>query len=440
MSAPALGALLAVLVASTPALAQAPRADRPYRGLFASGTDGSEQSLVAQGSIGGGYDSNIIADIAGAGTQGIGDPRIARRGAVGAASGSLSYALQRDKVGFGASFGEATRYYPNNAETVINSYTETIGINYRPTNRTTLAANQFVAYQPFVLSSLFPALFDPQPGQLNLPPVDLATGLASYLTYGANAGITHQLSRRVSFTAGYNWQESDTPYINTSLAQYGGNAGLRFGLTRNLGLRVGYARQEGRYAGLNDEVVTETYDIGLDYQKALSISRRTTVSFSSGTSAIENTQSAARNRTYFVTGAARLNHEIGRSWLASAAYDRGVQFVDTLLLPVLSDSFSGNVRGLITRRLEFNSGVQGSTGRIGFSRAEGQSFDTYQAFSSLAYALSRFANVSVSYSYYQYKFDGDTLLPTGIARDFDRQSVRANLNLWAPLMNKTRRK
>src|SRR5262245_6335409 len=111
VSAPALGVLLAALVTVNAAFAQSPatRPDRPYRGLFASGLGDSEQSLVAQGSVGGGYDSNVLAD-AGFGT----DPRLAASGMVGAVSGSLAYSMQRDRLGFGASFGESSRYYPQN--------------------------------------------------------------------------------------------------------------------------------------------------------------------------------------------------------------------------------------------------------------------------------------------------------------------------------------
>jgi hypothetical protein len=438
MSAKAMGALLLSLMAATPGFAQAPpRPDRPYRGLFASGQRDSEQSLIAQGSVGGGYDSNVLLD-AGFNT----DPRFAESGMVGAVSGSLAYTMSRDRVSFGASFGESSRYYPQNSDTFIHSYSETVGINYRPTTRTTLAAAQFIAYQPFMLYSLFPPLYDAQPGQLNLPPVDLATGFRSYMSYGGNVGIDQRLSRRITFTASVNAQHSDTPYVNGSLSQQGGNVGLRFGLTRNLGLRVGYGRQQGEYAGLVGKVVTETYDVGIDFQKALSISRRTMLSFSTGTGAFENTQDGSGNRSYYVTGSARLNHEIGRSWMASAAYDRSVQFIDALLLPSLTDSFSAGVNGFISRRVEFSSGVQGSIGKVGFGdqRDNQGAFDTYQGFANLAYALSRWANVNVSYSYYQYRFDTITLLPTGVARNFDRQSVRANLNLWAPLMNKARRK
>jgi hypothetical protein len=433
------GALLAAFLTVGPAFAQsvARRPDRPYRGLFASGVDNSDQSLVAQGSVGGGYDSNVLAD-AGFGT----DPRIQASGMVGAFSGSLAYSMQRDRVGFGASFGESSRYYPQNSSTWIHSYGESAGVNYRATTRTTLAASQFISYQPFMLYSLFPPLYDPQPGQLNLPPVDLATGFASYMSYGGNAGVEQRLSRRVTFTATVNAQYSETPYVNGSLSQRGGYAGLRFGLSRNLSLRTGYARQQSEYAGRLGEYVYETYDIGLDFQKALSVSRRTTLAFATGGSAFQDVGDNAGNRRYYVTGGARLNHEIGRSWLASAAYDRSVQFIDALLLPSLTDSFSAGVNGFISRRVEFSSGVQGSIGKVGFGdqRDNQGAFDTYQGFANLAYALSRWANVNVSYSYYQYRFDTIALLPTGVARNFDRQSVRANLNLWAPLMNKARRK
>jgi hypothetical protein len=442
--------LLAALLAA-PAFAQTQlqRPERPYRGLFGSGlVADSGQSLVASASVGGGYDSNVLADLVGGGSSlGIGnvaDPRLARSGAVGSVSGALEYSVRNDRVSFGAGIGEASRYYPQNSQAFIHSYTQTTGITYKAARRTTLSANQFVAYQPFLLGSLFPALFDPIPGQLNLPPVDLATGLASYLAYGGNAAVAQTLSRRVTFVADVNAQRSDTPYANTSLSQQGGNAGFRFELTRNLTLRTVYGRQEGRYAGPTNKVVTDTYDVGLEYTRPLSFSRRTTVSFSSGTSAMGGSQTQAqagqtqRGRRYFVTGGAHLNHEIGRSWLASAAYGRSVQFMDTLLLPLLSDSFSGNVNGLFTRRLEFSSGVQGSIGTIGFTPG-GEAFHAYQAFSSLAYALSRWANVSVSYSYYQYRFGTGTLLPEGISRDYNRQSARVNLNLWAPLVNKKRR-
>ena len=442
--AAAIGGFLTIVISTAPAFAQwttaQRRPERPYRGLFASGADDAGQSLIASGSVGGGYDSNVFADLGAAGSGIVNDPRFARPGVVGSATGALEYALRHDRLDVGASFGDAFRYYPQNSQTSINSYAETAGIDYHASRRTSFGATQYVAYQPFILS-LFPSFFEPSPGELNLPPIDLAPGLVSYLTYGAGARITHSLSRRVSMYGGYNAERSNTPYVNTSLSQQGGNAGVRVGLSKYVGLRMGYQRLEGRYAGRANTVVMETYDIGIDLQKALSVSRRTTLSLASGTSAIENTQAQNNvgERTYFITGSARLNHEIGRTWHTSVGYDRSVQFVDTLLAPVLSDSISGNLGGLFSRRVDFNSGVQASFGTVGFSNpgAE-QRFHTYQGFASLGYAFNRTANLSLSYSAYTYRFDTQTLLPTGIARDFGRQSVRLNLNLWKPLVNKRR--
>ena len=51
----------ALFAASTPAAAQAPRPERPYRGLFGGGVGDVEQSLIWNGSTGGGYDDNVLA-------------------------------------------------------------------------------------------------------------------------------------------------------------------------------------------------------------------------------------------------------------------------------------------------------------------------------------------------------------------------------------------
>ena len=38
------------------------RPERPYRGLFASGLGAADHSLVATGSVGSGWDNNLLAD------------------------------------------------------------------------------------------------------------------------------------------------------------------------------------------------------------------------------------------------------------------------------------------------------------------------------------------------------------------------------------------
>ena len=89
------------------------RPERPYRGLFASGTAGSAQTLSVSGSAGGGYDDNILLDLPGGGTL---DPRLVKSGKVATGDGSMSYAFNGDRVTFGASGGSMVRFYPSNGE------------------------------------------------------------------------------------------------------------------------------------------------------------------------------------------------------------------------------------------------------------------------------------------------------------------------------------
>ena len=68
-------------------------------------------------------------------------------------------------------------------------------------------------------------------------------------------------------------------------------AGLNFGLTRDLSLNVGYEYGEGRYGNGGRVSRTHKADIGLGFARALSLTRRTTLSCR------RSTGSAARSRS-----------------------------------------------------------------------------------------------------------------------------------------------
>ena len=61
---PVLLALVAMLWSGS-AVAQAPRPERPFRGLFGGGVGNTEQSLTAHASLGGSYDDNLLAEARG---------------------------------------------------------------------------------------------------------------------------------------------------------------------------------------------------------------------------------------------------------------------------------------------------------------------------------------------------------------------------------------
>jgi hypothetical protein len=155
------------------------------------------------------------------------------------------------------------------------------------------------------------------------------------------------------------------------------------------------------------------------------------VSFGTGTAATR-THEALR---YHVVGDAHLNHEIGRTWNAYATYARRVMLRESFDEPVLANTATAGLKGLFTRRLQFNFIAQAALGEVGEDR-NGNKFDSYYANSSLTYSVTRFMSVGVTYSYYRHRAGEDVSLPVGYPREFDRQSVRANVNLWAPLFQR----
>jgi hypothetical protein len=417
------------------AFAQTPRPERPYRGLFGGGEGGaSPQSLNANASFGGGWDDNILLDLPGASPGSI-DPRLARSGTVGSFEGSLVYSMNKDRGSFGASLGSSTRYYPNQSITFVNSHGASVGGATRFGQRTSLSGNSSVGYQPYTFTSLFPLMFDPVAGALPVPTLDLATTDDAYLSLTSNVSLSHQLSQRTTFSAGFVHQQSDTAYSGNKFSTQGGNAGLRFGLTRSLGLRLGYGYREGRYSGRPDPIRSHYLDAGIDFNKALSFSRRTTLAFATGTTAVSD----GTTTTYQAIGNARLQHELGRTWMASVSYDRSVQFLDAFLLPVFYDSVAAGVGGLVNRRVELQSSFRASIGTVGVGNERSSSdFDTYQAMAGVNVSLNRFMQFGVNYSFFHYSFDDGTVLPPGVVQSIDRRSIRAQLNLWAPIVRSRR--
>jgi len=431
------GLAIALLFSSVPAAAQTPRPERPYRGLFGGGVGNTEQLLTGNLTLAGGYDDNVFAAESGSGL-GSDSPLAASRSNYGELSGGLTYSLDRPRTAVGASLSASTRYY-SSQEDFFGTYSGGVGASLKLSSRTTLAANQSLTYQPFFTLQLFPSLFDPLLGQPT--PADLDYGIAPdrHVNYMSDVSLTSTVSRRGSVDVGYNRQRSNFEAADRDFSFWGANAGYQHQLAKGLGLRAGYAYWESQYladtAG-GRRIRGYTIDAGVDYSRALSFSRRTTLSFSTGSSAFiyaERTQ-------YHFTGSAQLNHEIGRTWNASAAYHRGVGFVESFDEPVIADSLTAGLSGMITRRLQFQSGLGASIGEVGLGLGGQQNgFATYYGTLQLNYAVTRYLGLGVDYSYYRYSFDQGVALPPGITAERDRQSVRASLILWAPLLQRGRR-
>jgi hypothetical protein len=262
--------------------------------------------------------------------------------------------------------------------------------------------------------------------------------LQAYRTNG-QAALTQELGRRASLEAHYatfrvNYLHEDSDYSTWV-------AGFRFSnrLTHHLGYHIGYGYSTADYTStaIGNGRGIHNLDAGVDYSRALSISRRTTFSFSTG-SAIMSGQTqfaAAQNQGvyYRFTGDANLRHEMGRTWTATLGYRRGVDWQETFGQPLLSDGVTGSVGGLLSRRVRFSSSANYTLGSVGFSGAN-NGYDSASADAGFEYGLTRRLALFTRYVYYRYHFESGVVLDPRFVPTLDRQGVRVGLTASVPVI------
>jgi hypothetical protein len=416
---------------------EAPRdgaSERPYRGIFGGGVGDVGQLLTTSLSLDGGYVDDMLSQPVGD-TTGTLPPSFT--GPFSAASGELAYSFKRDRATFNASAGASARYYDARKD-IFPAYSAAVGGSATLTPRLTLTGDLTATAEPLYGLTLLPDAVAPDPGTLS--PIDYTQGVASgdYRSVRGSTALDYAFSDRTSVDVHYEASRGELGDEPREQTVHGAGVSIHHQFTQGVGARLGYSRQLGAYelADGSRDIRNDTIDAGLDYSRALSLSRRTSLAFTTGTTAVSDGES-----TFFrLVGSATLERQIGRTWNAALIYNRDVGFVQTLVEPTFSDGLAIAVGGLIGRRLELQTQVAATVGQIGFGHGDSATgFDAYDATAGLTVALSRYLAVNTSYTYYRYTFDSDAPLSGAVFRRLDRQSVQAGLTLWAPLLHRTRR-
>jgi hypothetical protein len=421
--------LLAVTTAGVSS-AQIARPERPYRGLFGGGVGNTEQILTATASLSGGYDDNVLAP------GGDYSPQANPGSRFGSAATGLSYSLSRDKVSFGASGSVGLTYYPTIQSNILPQYLGSVGGTFHLSSRTRLQLNQAVGYQVGYAMSAFIPVADPIPGQV--PPINetLLTYVEPHTSYDSTVSLSQSLTSRLTVSADYGRRLTTSPSGIYDLSGRNISGRLSYAMSRGLSARVGYGVSRTTF-GAGDQRETfegDSIDAGLDFARALSLTRRTSLSFSAGTTAI----SAGEATQYTAVGHAQLNREIGRSWNASLSFGRDVDFVESLRNPVFTDGLTAGLGGLLNRKIQVQASTGVVRGNVGLGGAA-NGYLSYFTTAGLNFGLTRTLALGVDYTYYRYEFEDGVELPTAFGRQNARQSFTANLSLWVPLLQRTRR-
>lgn len=416
--------------------AQMVPAQRPYRGLFGGNEadPNRRHSLDLQATLSGGYDGNAAADAHG----GVGDPRFQRSSGFYGGALALGYTYHAGEATVSATASGTLRRYTKLDELVTEAYGAGVGVTAPLSRRTSVTAHQSISWSPYFQLGLLPPVFSPELGAVVGPNLDLVVSRWQAWSSYSTATLSHRFTQRSTLNLHYN--RTSTDFEDTELPsvrqQFAGIA-YGYGLTRNATLRLGYGYRRGDYGASQLARTPEghTIDAGVDYSRALSFSRRTTLSFATGSTVLRTQdQSAPDARTdLFATGHVTLGHQMGRTWTASLSYARQVRFVYGFDEPILSDAVLAALGGYLGYRTNVAVQASWSSGQVS-PRRELNTFGTYLASASIRHALSRFVALDANYFFYRYDFDRAAGLPSGLAPALDRQGVRVGLVVWLPLL------
>jgi len=349
---------------------------------------------------------------------------------------SLRYTRERRNRRLTIDVADAVRYYPAASGLVTANYDGGVAFTSPLWRRSRVSASQRVAYTPYsefnVLPALSPAFSLDAAATRSASSGDYAIARQPAFTLDSGVQFAQQIGARSTLTLGYDRRSVAFPDASArDLVAEGANIRYSQRVSRYAGFHACVGTRIGVYGSPRDPIRIQTrdIDIGIDYDRPLSLSRRTTFTFSTGSSLVPD-QGVTH---YRVNGSATLTHAMGRTWTSSLQYSRALQFIEAFPEPFLSDSIGGQLHGAASRRVSITASGGYATGAIGNAESVG-TFATYTGTAELGIAVNRHVAISADYVRYHYRLGAQTVRAAFPAR-LDRQTARVGLKMWLPIFH-----
>jgi len=417
---------------------------RPYRALFGGAANEPDlrKTLSLTVSASEVYDENLLADAIGPDVS----AAVQSSGFYTNLVGDLTFRRQGERLQFVAGGGASARYYTSIQEFAASDYHAAVGLSAQTSRRSTLTVNQAFSLTPVYVLGLFASANPPPLGSVITPVTDYAVNDDRSYTTDSNATFVHNFSRRSSVTllsafrfTRYLVLTARGEAFNTVDA--GGT--YSYGLTRDTSLRLGYVFRRAEYVGSQvgpvlSQPVEHNLDIGLDFKRALSETRRTGYAFKVGSSIVSTAlgNDFTRSRRLFrIVGDGSITQQLGETWSVSGTYQRGTGMIEGVAAPVFSDAWAVASNGFIHRRadLALTGGYSnGSPAAVGLDAR----FSTYTGNARLRIGLTRAVAATVEYLYYFYDFSQVGSFTPGFSPRIRRNSIRAGVSFWTPLIRR----
>lgn len=281
--------------------------------------------------------------------------------------------------------------------------------------------------------------FGAMPGPALAPEADTAQAHGDFanadldaLTSSTGLGWNRVLGSRFALTASYNLRHTmfDRSHSDLDMTSQDAGAGISRRLTRYVSLHGAYTYRVADSQSVGGRVRVNDIDAGLDFSRPLTVSKRTTISFATGSSMVPDVEGMA----FRVTGNAAVNRAFGRTWNLRLGVNRAVRLVEGFTQPLVENSLDTALAGNLARHISWSSSGSYSAGTVGLEQQVQNGYTNWTAASGLNVELGRHALFNVHYFIASDDFDQGVALPPGLVNQRLRQGVRAGITLRAPLM------
>jgi hypothetical protein len=383
------------------------------------------------------YDDNLHADIAGSPTAAL----TQASGYYTALEPTATLTARPGHTQIVATGSSSVRYYSDLHDVLATGQTAAIGIDSELNRQTNLFVNQAVTYAPAYLHGLFATTSAVAPGTPIAPGNDYIVDTERSIASATTARLTRVITPRLELSsdAGYRLTDfiGNAPgYFDLRSYYLGGT--MRYSLNRNLKLRLGYTYRFTEYSP-QYHPEENNIDIGFEYSRPLSSLRRTTFAFTLGpaiaSGVTKEVNAPAYDRQYRLGADFLISHQFSRTWSLRGSAHRGLDYIENVPRPILTNAASSEVQGFLNRRTDVTVSAGYTTGELALNGTP-PPFSTYTGLARLRFAFARRLAVFGEYFYYYYEFNQGFPLPPNMSSRLTRNGVRVGVTLWAPVGRK----
>ena len=423
------------LVAARPALSQSTNPRRPSGGLFGGVSSGGSERLNVTFEVAEGYDSQLPLEREAAIVGG----SLSSGGFSTLFGGSGSFTQGGRRLQFAASGSTAFKYYQELDRLDALSHGAAFGVGVGLPNGGRFDNNEALAYSPAYLYQLFPQGEPPALGEsIPLNP-DYRIDQADSYSSVTRAALQFGSSRGTSFTTSAEYQVTDSRNETTALPGVDTRtvgASVSHAVSRRFSFSGGYNYRSGTVAFTGPSYEHEM-PVSVEISPALSASRRLSIRVTAApawmkmapSAIVVGTDEPLRDYFFRMQGSAHVSYPFKLNWDVGATYDRSVQYVMGTTEPLLSDSVRVGLTGLLSRRIDLTASG-GLASAVSAQAGSRQQLDTYTAGVRIRYAFRRSMAVYSEYLYYYYDQDGLLNLAPGLPRVFEQHGVRVGFALF----------